>query len=110
MTTPPPTPHEIEQAIKILRDDAILAGHAAIVERMDRMEARLNRTPVKEMSPEEKAAEYDKLMAERNAPKPPDPEPPKPAPGSPVPPPAKEPDPPKGRRDPFFGDRLMHSD
>jgi hypothetical protein len=65
MTTPY-SESEFEQAVKILKEDALLAGHRAVAERLDRMEQRLSRLPVTEMTPEEKAAAYDKLIAERN--------------------------------------------
>jgi hypothetical protein len=58
-------------------------------DRLTKMEDRLSRTPTKEMTADEKAAEYDKMIASKNA------EPPKvdPKNGDPKPPPAKVPDP-----------------
>lgn len=54
---------------------------------------RINRMPVTEMTAEEKAKEYDRLMAEKNKP-----------PTDPAIPPKKEPDPPKTRRSAYWGD------
>lgn len=105
MSTPPQGEYsgpEVEAAIRILREDAILAGQRAIAERMDNMEKRVSRMPVVEMTAEEKAAEYDRLMAAKNKPEPPA-EPPKPD-GTPVPPPAKPTEPPQPKRDPWFGE------
>lgn len=110
MTTPPNySQAEIDAAVKIIKEDAIIQHNAAMADRMTRIEERLGRMPVKEMSPEEKAAEYDRIMAQ-GGPKPPaaDPpaDPPKP-PGSPVPPEPKPPaDPKPARKDPYWGDAL----
>lgn len=111
MTTPY-SQAEIDKAVSMLRDDAIIEGNKALVERMDRMEERLKRVPVAEMTAEEKAAEYDRLMAAGGnppAPKNPDPAPPtdpKP-PAGPVPPGPKPPtDPTPPKRDPYWGDAL----
>jgi hypothetical protein len=64
----PTTQDDIQEAIRILREDAHLESNRRLEERLDRMEARLGRMPVQEMTAEEKAAEYDKLMAERTTP------------------------------------------
>lgn len=56
---------DIDNAIKILKEDANLEHNTKLMERLDRIEERLNRTPTKELSAEEKAAEYDLLMSER---------------------------------------------
>jgi hypothetical protein len=103
--TTPPTPAEIEQVVKILREDALLEGNRALAKRMTNIEERLKRMPVTEMSAEEKAAEYDKLMAERHKKTDPPAEPPK-DPKAPVPPAPKAPEPPAPKRDPYWGDRL----
>lgn len=72
-------------------------------ERLAKMEDRLNRTPTKEMTPEEKAAEYDKIIAEKG--KVPD----KDVKDAPTPPPAKIPDPappkPETKRSRYWGDQ-----
>lgn len=47
------TPEEIEAAIRILREDAILDHNAKVMERLDRMEARLNKSDEQELSDEE---------------------------------------------------------
>jgi hypothetical protein len=94
---------EIDRAVAILREDAQLAHNAALMDRLDKLESRI---PGKELSAEEKAAEYDKLMAERNKPPTDPPTPPTPPKGGPKPPePKPEPpaDPPK-RKDFWFGE------
>ena len=107
MSQPPPTQAEIEKAVQILREDAILAHNQEMIKRMDAMEKRLERMPVTEMTAEEKAAAYDKLMAEKNQP-PTDPpkDPPKDPKNGPVPPNPRPEVPPAPKRDPFWGDRL----
>lgn len=86
----------VDGAIKILREDAQLAHNKALMERLDKLEEQTRREP---KTPEEKAAEYDRLMAERRnsgsgnpqqsggQPQPPT------APGQPTPPNAKPPAP-----------------
>ena len=107
MSNPPPTQAEIEKAIQILREDAILSHNQEIIKRMDAMEKRLERMPVTEMTAEEKAAAYDKLMAQQNQPPPKGdpPSDPKP-PAGPVPPDPKPTPPTPPKRDAFWGDRL----
>jgi hypothetical protein len=79
---------EIEAAVRILREDAQLQHNRRLMERLDAMEERLGRMPVQELSAEEKAAAYDRLMAEQKQGKPGTP------PGTPgAPPPAGEKDP-----------------
>lgn len=56
---------EVMRAVAILREDEILSHNQRMSERLDRIEERMGRMPVKELSAEEKAAEYDRLMAER---------------------------------------------
>jgi hypothetical protein len=95
-----------EDAAERLLDRLEATDHRKqVAERLERIEKRVERTPVKELSPEEKAAEYDRLMAEKGNG---DPEPPKKA-GDPTEPPKKEPDPeppkPK-RRGGYWGDRV----
>lgn len=63
MTDQPYTGPEVDAAVRILREDAQAARDRKLMERLDAMEDRLGRMPVKEMTPEEKAAEYDRLMA-----------------------------------------------
>jgi hypothetical protein len=60
------TQADIDEAVRILREDATLEHNRAVLERLDRLEGRVNRMPVKEMSAEEKAAEYDRMMAEHH--------------------------------------------
>lgn len=87
----------VDGAVKILREDAQLAHNKALMERLDKLEEQTRKEP---KTPEEKAAEYDRLMAEqrRNSgsgnpqqsggqPQPPA------APGQPTPPNAKPPAP-----------------
>jgi hypothetical protein len=100
----PYTGPEIEAAVKILREDALLTHNKQLTARLEAMDARLQRLPVAEMSAEEKAAAYDKLMAGQGAPPPPGAPgagapggPPAPGPGAggppPPPPPATPPKP-----------------
>lgn len=105
MADQPYTGPEVDAAVRILREDATAARDAKLMERLDKLESRLERVPVKEMTAEEKAAEYDRLIAAQKtggAPPAGDPTPPagapaggKPAPGAPPPAPAaKQPTPP----------------
>lgn len=57
---------EVDAAVRILREDAAAARDRALMARLDSMEQRMSRMPVTEMSAEEKAAEYDRMMKERN--------------------------------------------
>jgi hypothetical protein len=108
MSDQPYTGPEIQEAVRIIKEDAILSGQRAQAERLDRIEDQLKRVPGKEMTPEEKAAEYDKIIAERNATpaKPAPPEPTKTDTPTPPPPKSADTDPPKPKRDPWFGDAL----
>lgn len=91
---------EIAEAVKILREDGHAASLAGIKKAVSDLEARI---PNKELTPEEKAAEYDRLMKEKN--KPPEPEPPKPPPGPEPPEPKPEPPTPPAAKHWLFGDR-----
>jgi hypothetical protein len=96
---------EIDRAIQILREDAQLAHNQTVLDRLDKLEKQTS----KELTPEEKAAEYDRLMAERGR-KDPENGPghgaPQPPPSGPVPPnPKNPPDPPK-RTDFWWGDQI----
>jgi hypothetical protein len=95
---------EIQKAIDIIKSDAQLAHQAAMIERLDRLEEKLKRMPVTEMTAEEKAAEYDKLMAQKTPP--PKADPPEPGKTGPVPPPVKTDPPVPPKKDWFYGDRL----
>lgn len=65
MSTPPQVPSEqILEAVRILKEDKYLAGLTAQSERLAAMEERIKRMPVKELSLEEKAAEFDRLQKE----------------------------------------------
>lgn len=63
MADKPYTSAEVEAAVKLLREDAVIAHNRAVVQRLDAMEQRMQRMPVQEMTAEEKAAAYDKLMS-----------------------------------------------
>lgn len=101
MADQPYTGPEVDAAVRILREDAAAARDAALMARLDKLEQRLERVPVKEMTAEEKAAEYDRLIAAQesggappaNDPTPPAGAPPagKGAPGAPPPAPAAKP-------------------
>ncbi len=82
MSDKPYSGDEIQAAVKILRDDLHLAANSATLARLEAIENRLTRMPVKEMTAEEKAAEYDRIIA-GGAPTPPAGGPPAPAPGAP---------------------------
>ena len=98
--TPDMVQKEIDRAVQILKEDAQLAHNAALMERLDRLESRI---PGKELTAEEKAAEYDRLMAEKNKPAPADPPAPKGGPKPPEPKPEPPADPPK-KKDWWFGE------
>lgn len=68
MADKPYSSAEVEAAVKLLREDAILSHNRTVVARLDTMEQRMQRMPVQEMTPEEKAAAYDKLMSGQGAP------------------------------------------
>lgn len=120
MSTPPAgkpySQAEIEAAVKILREDAILTHNRAIAGKIEAIEERLGRMPVAEMTAEEKAAEYDRLMAEK-AGKAPAAAPPAGAPGSAAPgaqegagpggPGTPPPPPPKGDTKPSATERTV---
>jgi hypothetical protein len=79
-----------DDAVRILREDAGIAQNRTLLERLDRIDQQTRRDP---QTPEEKAAAYDKLMAEKSRPGPaptPGNEPQKPA-GQPTPPAQKPP-------------------
>ena len=57
-------PYESESAAENRKDD--LEDSEAIRSRFDGIEERLKRMPVVEMTAEEKAAEYDRMIAEKN--------------------------------------------
>ena len=103
MSDQPYSGAEIQEAIKILQGDLHLAANSQMMKRLEAIESRITRMPVKEMTAEEKAAEYDRLIAGGGqlppAGAPPAGAPPGPAPagdpggapaGGPPPPPKKE--------------------
>jgi hypothetical protein len=89
---------EVAEAVRILKDDGVSVGLREIMGRIDRLEQRI---PNKQLTPEEKAEAYDKMIAEQNKPK--DPDPPKPPP-SPQPPDPSPPAPPKKTKHWMFGE------
>lgn len=107
MTENPIPQSQIDAAVEILRKDAILQGNRGMLDRLDRLEGRVARLPVAEMTAEEKAAAYDKLMADNpggglppawppaappaGAPTPPAPSPPAPEPKPGTQPPPTDP-------------------
>jgi hypothetical protein len=91
-----------DDAVRILREDAQLAHNRALMARLDAIESQTRREP---KTPEEKAAEYDRLMAERNKPSGtgnPPATPPQ-LPGTPSPPQAKPPTNPSTEHDWWWG-------
>jgi hypothetical protein len=58
---------DLDEAIRILKEDAEDGHRTEVLARLDRLEGRINRMPVKELSAEEKAAEYDRIMSERES-------------------------------------------
>lgn len=95
MADQPYTGPEVDAAVRILREDAAAARDRALMARLDSMEQRMSRMPVTEMTAEEKAAEYDRMMKERDGGRPPAPSGGSAGAGAPGPgqPPAGKPDP-----------------